>query len=110
MAALYQRGSVWWARIQIAGRVHRFTTGLRDRKKAKEFLSLLNRFSTGIEDRERAGRLLRTLIPMLHECRRLGLRVNPARGLLILAKEIESAWIRLERLLAKMRDRGFLGT
>ena len=91
MAGLYQRGSVWWMRVQVRGKVHRISTGQTEREKAERYV--------------------RVLVPLLHECARLGLRVRLGReGLFQMAKRIESAWIRLERLLAKMRDRGFLGT
>jgi len=91
MAGLYQRGSMWWARVRVGKKTHRFSTGLTDQGKAEKYL--------------------KALVPLIHECLRLGIRVRPGReGLFQLAKRIEAAWIQIERLLAKMRDRGFLGT
>ncbi|GAG45363.1 unnamed protein product [marine sediment metagenome] len=90
-ANLYQRGEMWWARVKIAGKVHRFSTGQTEREKAERYVNVL--------------------VPLLHECNRLGLRFRVGReGLFQMAKRIEAAWIRIERLLSKMRDRGFLGT
>jgi len=91
MANLYQRGEIWWARVQAGGKVHRISTGQTEREKAERYVSVL--------------------VPLLYECVRLGLKVRVGReGLFQMAKRVEAAWIRIERLLAKMRDRGFLGT
>jgi len=91
MAGLYQRGEMWWARVRAGGKVYRFSTGLTDKKKAEKYL--------------------KSLVPLMHECIRLGIRMRPGReGLFQLAKRIEAAWIKVEQLLAKMRERGFLGT
>ena len=91
MAGIYQRDSMWWARVRVGKKIHLFSTGLTDQSKAERYLKVL--------------------VPLIHECLRLGIRVRPGReGLFQLTKRIESAWIRIERLLSKMRDRGFLGT
>jgi len=90
MANLYQRNdsAVWWVQFHEGGEQFRFSTGLTDRDRAARFMSIY--------------------LPMLRECRRLGIRCKPSDGLLTIAKRIEVAWIQVERLVEKLRQRGFL--
>jgi len=87
-ASVFQRGDTWWIRLYADGRDIRFSTGLKEEDRAKRYL--------------------RSWLPLYQECQRLGIKLVPKEGLFQMAKRIESAWIRIERLIAQMRERGFL--
>lgn len=88
MALVYRRGDTWWIQLYTDGKQVRFSTGLKKKMKAERFL--------------------KSWLPLYQECQRLGIKFKPSEGLFQMANRIEAAWIRIERLISKMRDRGFL--